>query len=78
MIELIPLLMFLVVCIILMFGYPVALSLAGTALIFAFVGSYFEIMDAVLRQEKATYDRFTNSQFECAKGQNHYNLATSL
>ena len=43
--EYMPLLMFLVVCIILMFGYPVALSLAGTALIFAFFGSYFEIMD---------------------------------
>ena len=48
MIELMPLLMFLVVCIILMFGYPVALSLAGTALIFAFLGAQFEIMDAVL------------------------------
>jgi len=48
MIELMPLFMFLVVCIILMFGYPVALSLAGTALIFAFLGSHFEIMDAVL------------------------------
>ncbi|MCP4272098.1 MAG: TRAP transporter large permease subunit [Gammaproteobacteria bacterium] len=48
MIELMPLFMFLIVCIILMFGYPVALSLAGTALIFAFLGSYYEIMDAVL------------------------------
>lgn len=48
MIELIPLLMFLVVCIVLMFGYPVALSLAGTALLFAFGGNYFEIMDASL------------------------------
>ena len=48
MIEFIPLLMFLVVCIVLMFGYPVAISLAGTALIFAFFGSYFEIMDATM------------------------------
>mgnify|MGYP002633948890 CR=1 FL=1 len=48
MIELIPLLMFIVVCIVLMFGYPVALSLAGTALIFAFFGSYFEIIDISL------------------------------
>lgn len=38
MAEFIPLLMFLVVCLILMAGYPVALSLSGTALIFAFVG----------------------------------------
>ncbi|MCP3675903.1 MAG: TRAP transporter large permease subunit [Gammaproteobacteria bacterium] len=45
MIEFMPLLMFLIVCIVLMLGYPVALSLAGTALIFAFFGSYFEIMD---------------------------------
>lgn len=38
MAEYIPLLMFLVVCLVLMAGYPVALSLSGTALIFAFAG----------------------------------------
>ncbi|MGB0449102.1 MAG: TRAP transporter large permease [Porticoccaceae bacterium] len=38
MVEFIPLLMFLVVCLVLMAGYPVALSLAGTALIFALAG----------------------------------------
>ena len=38
MIEFIPLLMFLVVCLVLMAGYPVALSLSGTALLFASVG----------------------------------------
>ncbi len=38
MLELIPLLMFLTVCGVLMLGYPVALSLAGTALIYAFGG----------------------------------------
>ncbi len=38
MIEFIPLLMFLVVCLVLMAGYPVALSLSGTALLFAVVG----------------------------------------
>ena len=38
MIELIPLLMFITVCLVLMLGYPVAFSLAGTALIFAVVG----------------------------------------
>jgi tripartite ATP-independent transporter DctM subunit len=36
--ELIPLLLFLVVCLVLMAGYPVAFSLAGTALGFAFIG----------------------------------------
>ena len=38
MVELIPLLMFMVVCLVLMAGYPVALSLSGTALLFAAVG----------------------------------------
>jgi tripartite ATP-independent transporter DctM subunit len=38
MVEFIPLLMFLVVCVVLMAGYPVALSLSGTALIFALLG----------------------------------------
>jgi tripartite ATP-independent transporter DctM subunit len=38
MAELIPLLLFLVVCMVLMAGYPVAFSLAGTALGFAFLG----------------------------------------
>ena len=39
MVELIPFVMFLVACLVLMAGYPVALSLAGTALLFALVGS---------------------------------------
>jgi len=38
MAEFIPLFMFLVVCLVLMAGYPVALSLSGTALIFAVAG----------------------------------------
>jgi len=36
--ELIPLLLFVAVCLVLMAGYPVAFSLAGTALVFAWVG----------------------------------------
>jgi tripartite ATP-independent transporter DctM subunit len=36
--ELIPLLLFLVVCLVLMCGYPVAFTLAGTALVFAWIG----------------------------------------
>ena len=39
MTEFIPFLMFLVACLVLMAGYPVALSLAGTALLFALVGT---------------------------------------
>ncbi len=38
MIEFIPLIMFAVVCMVLMLGYPVAYSLAGTALAFAAIG----------------------------------------
>jgi tripartite ATP-independent transporter DctM subunit len=44
--EFIPLLMFVVVCFVLLFGYPVAYSLAGTALLFALVGlvtGYFDV-----------------------------------
>ncbi|HCX26827.1 MAG TPA: C4-dicarboxylate ABC transporter [Cellvibrionales bacterium] len=48
MIEFIPLLMFLVVCLVLMLGYPVAFSLAGTALIFAFIGAASHVFDAAL------------------------------
>ena len=38
MAEYLPLLMFLVVCLVLLLGYPVAFSLAGTALAFAWIG----------------------------------------
>ncbi len=38
MVEYLPLLMFLVVCLVLLMGYPVAFSLAGTALLFAWIG----------------------------------------
>ena len=43
-----PLVMFAVVCLVLMLGYPVALSLAGTALMFAFAGSLFDLVDMSL------------------------------
>lgn len=43
--EYISLFMFLVVCVVLLFGYPVAFSLAGTALIFAGIGSVFGLFD---------------------------------
>ena len=38
MVELIPLLMFGIICLVLLAGFPVAFSLAGTALIFAGIG----------------------------------------
>ncbi len=48
MLELLPLLMFLAVCIVLMAGFPVAFSLAGVALLFAGVGIAFEWIDPIL------------------------------
>lgn len=48
MAEFIPLLMFLAVCLCLLTGYPVAFSLAGIALIFAFVGSTAGVFDISL------------------------------
>ena len=41
MIEWIPLVMFAVVCLVLMMGFPVAFSLAGIALAFALLGDHF-------------------------------------
>ena len=41
MIEWIPLVMFAVVCLVLMMGFPVAFSLAGIALAFALLGEHF-------------------------------------
>jgi tripartite ATP-independent transporter DctM subunit len=43
--EYISLLMFLAVCLVLLLGYPVAYSLAGTALIFAGAGALFGVFD---------------------------------
>jgi tripartite ATP-independent transporter DctM subunit len=42
----IPLLLFVSVCIVLMAGYPVAFSLAGTALMFAWIGQLGGVFDA--------------------------------
>jgi len=46
MAELIPLLLFVVVCLVLMAGYPVAFSLAGTALVFAWIGQLAGTFDS--------------------------------
>ena len=48
MIELIPLLMFVAVCAALMFGYPVAFTLGGTALLTAGLGIVGGVFDAEL------------------------------
>jgi tripartite ATP-independent transporter DctM subunit len=50
MAEILPLLLFLAVCLVLMAGYPVAFSLAGTALGFAFVGQLTGSFDSAFLQ----------------------------
>jgi len=45
MLELMPLFLFLGVGLVLLAGYPVALSLGGTALVFAFLGEWFNLFD---------------------------------
>ncbi|WP_028303617.1 TRAP transporter large permease [Oceanospirillum maris] len=50
MIEFLPLFLFAAVCVVLMFGYPVALSLAGTALVFAGGGMAFGVFDMAFLQ----------------------------
>src|SRR5690606_15155180 len=47
-VELIPLLMFLAICLVLLLGYPVAFTLAGVALLFAGVGIVTGHFDANL------------------------------
>ena len=46
MLELLPLLLFLIVCLLLMTGYPVALTLAGVSLLFAAIGEIAGVFDA--------------------------------
>ena len=48
MIELIPIIMFVVICFVLILGFPVALSLAGTALLFAFVGIQLGVFEEIM------------------------------
>ena len=50
MVEFVPLLMFLATCVVLLAGYPVALSLAGTALVFAGFGLLFGHFDSAYLQ----------------------------
>jgi len=45
--EFLPLWLFAGVCVFLLFGYPVAFSLGGTALLFAAGGAMFGTFDAV-------------------------------
>ena len=50
MLELIPFIMFLTVCLVLLAGYPVAFSLAGTAIVFALFGTLGGVFDLAFLQ----------------------------
>lgn len=50
MIEFMPLLMFITVCLVLVIGYPVAFSLGGTALLFAVLGYFGGVFDMAFLQ----------------------------
>jgi len=50
MLEFLPLLLFLAVCLVLLLGYPVAFSLGGTALAFAWIGGMAGYFDASFLQ----------------------------
>ncbi len=45
MVEFLPLIMFLVICLVLLLGFPVAITLAGTALLFAAGAGLFGVFD---------------------------------
>ena len=62
MVEYIPLIMFVAACVVLLFGYPVALSLAGTALIFAAAGVATGVFDVafLLATPNRLYGLITN------------------
>ena len=45
MVEYLPLILFAVVALVLMLGYPVAFTLGGVSLLFAFVGEWFGVFD---------------------------------
>ena len=46
MVELLPLFLFFAVCTMLMFGYPVAMTMAGVSLLFAGLGSVIGVFDS--------------------------------
>ncbi len=50
LIEWLPIIMFVMVCLVLMLGYPVALTLAGTALFFAGFGVLVDAFDPIFLQ----------------------------
>ena len=63
MISLLPVFMFVVICLVLMAGYPVAFTLAGVSLLFAGLGILLNIFDAnlLLAYPDRVYGIMTNS-----------------
>jgi len=52
--EWLPLLMFVCVCLVLLSGYPVAFSLAGTGILFALIGVQFELIHPAILKTAGT------------------------
>ena len=52
--EWLPLLMFICVCLVLLSGYPVAFSLAGTGILFALIGVQFELIHPAILKNAGT------------------------
>ena len=48
MIDFLPLILFALVCIFFLFGFPVAFTLAGVSIIFALITSFFGVFDLFL------------------------------
>ena len=48
MIDFLPLILFALVCIFLLFGFPVAFTLAGVSIIFSLIASFFGVFDLYL------------------------------
>ncbi|MGE4532549.1 TRAP transporter large permease [Halomonas sp.] len=63
MLEYMPLILFLVICLVLMAGYPVALSLAGTALAFAGLGLGLESLGIDAHFDAGYLSAFPNRLF---------------
>ena len=65
--EWIPLLMFVVVCLVLLSGYPVAFVLGGTALLFAAAGLAFAFDEPVFFVNVPAGEQHGNEQNEYAE-----------
>ena len=66
MIDFLPLILFALVCIFLLFGFPVAFTLAGVSIIFSLIASFFGVFDLYLLETlpNRIFGVMTNSTFD--------------